>query len=85
LEAFDTKDDVLVAIAPVDVKLIPPEESELTGVVRACMFLGTHYEVTIGCSEEDWIAYSAEYMGSGEEIGLAVPADKIAVSANEAN
>ena len=85
LESFETKDDVLVAIAPVDVQLIPPEESELTGVVRACMFLGTHYEVTIGCGEEDWIAYSAEYMESGEEIGLMVSADKIAVSANEAN
>ena len=85
LEGFETKDDVLVAIAPADVKLVPPEESELTGVVRACMFLGTHYEVTIGCGEEDWIAYSAEYMESGEEIGLKVAADRIAVSANEAN
>ena len=85
LESFETKDDVLVAIAPADVQLIPPQESELTGVVRACMFLGTHYEVTIGCGEEDWIAYSAEYMESGEEIGIHVAADKIAVSANETN
>ena len=45
------------------------------------MFLGTHYEVTVTCDEEDWIAYSQEYMESGEEIGLSVPADKIAVSA----
>ncbi|HWQ96585.1 MAG TPA: ABC transporter ATP-binding protein [Clostridia bacterium] len=85
LEGFETRDDVLVAIAPADVRLVPPEQSELTGVVRACMFLGTHYEVTIGCGEEDWIAYSAEYMESGEEIGVSVAADKIAVSANEAN
>ncbi len=85
LESFETKDDVLVAIAPADVQLIPPQESELNGVVRACMFLGTHYEVTIGCGEEDWIAYSAEYMESGEEIGIHVAADKIAVSANETN
>jgi len=85
LESFETKDDVLVAIAPADVQLILPEESGLTGVVRACMFLGTHYEVTIGCGEEDWIAYSPEYMESGEEIGISVAADKIAVSANEAN
>ena len=85
LESFETKDDVLVAIAPADVQLIPPQESELTGVVRACMFLGTHYEVTIGCGEEDWIAYSAEYMESGEEIGIHVASDKIAVSANETN
>ncbi|NLI54126.1 MAG: ABC transporter ATP-binding protein [Clostridiales bacterium] len=85
LDAFETKDDVLVAIAPADVLLVPPEESVLTGVVRACMFLGTHYEVTITCDEEDWIAYSQEYMESGEEIGISVPADKIAVSANETN
>jgi spermidine/putrescine transport system ATP-binding protein len=85
LEAFETKDDVLVAIAPVDVQLVPPEDTELTGVVKACMFLGTHYEVTVTCDEEDWIAYSVDYMEAGEEIGLSVPADKIAVSANEAN
>ena len=76
---------MLVAIAPVDVKLVPPEDTELTGVVKACMFLGTHYEVTVTCDEEDWIAYSVDYMEAGEEIGLSVPADKIAVSANEAN
>ena len=85
LESFEAKDDVLVAIAPVDVQLVPPEDGALTGVVRACMFLGTHYEITITCDEEDWIAYSQEYMESGEEIGLSVPADKISVSANEAN
>ena len=70
---------------PADVQLVPPEDGALTGVVRACMFLGTHYEITIMCDEEDWIAYSQEYMESGEEIGLRVPADKISVSANEAN
>lgn len=84
LEGFETKDDVLVAIVPGDVRLIAPQDSEVTGFVKACMFLGTHYEVTVTCDEEDWIAYSNEYMEPGEEIGLAVDADKIAVSANGA-
>ena len=84
LEGFETKDDVLVAIVPGDVQLIAPQDSEVTGFVKACMFLGTHYEVTVTCDEEDWIAYSNEYMEPGEEIGLAVDADKIAVSANGA-
>jgi spermidine/putrescine transport system ATP-binding protein len=84
LEGFETKDDVLVAIVPGDVRLIAPQDSEVTGFVKACMFLGTHYEVTVTCDEEDWIAYSNEYMEAGEEIGLAVDADKIAVSANGA-
>jgi spermidine/putrescine transport system ATP-binding protein len=84
LEGFETKDDVLVAIVPGDVLLIAPQDSDVTGFVKACMFLGTHYEVTVTCDEEDWIAYSNEYMEPGEEIGLAVDADKIAVSANGA-
>ncbi len=84
LEGFEAKDDVLVAIVPGDVRLIAPQDSEVTGFVKACMFLGTHYEVTVTCDEEDWIAYSNEYMEPGEEIGLAVDADKIAVSANGA-
>ena len=85
LEAFETKDDVLVAIAPADVQLVPPQDSDFTGVVKACMFLGTHYEVTVTSGEEDWIAYSSEYMEPGEETGLSVPADRIAVSANNAD
>ncbi len=84
LEGFETKDDVLVAIVPGDVHLIAPQDSDVTGFVKACMFLGTHYEVTVTCDEEDWIAYSGEYMEPGEEIGLSVDADKIAVSANGA-
>ncbi|HWP21416.1 MAG TPA: polyamine ABC transporter ATP-binding protein [Candidatus Cryosericum sp.] len=84
LEGFETKDDVLVAIVPGDVRLIAPQDSDVTGFVKACMFLGTHYEVTVTCDEEDWIAYSNEYMEPGEEIGLSVDADKISVSANGA-
>ena len=35
---------VLVQIQPADVELIAPQDAELTGFVKACMFLGTHYE-----------------------------------------
>jgi spermidine/putrescine transport system ATP-binding protein len=84
LEGFETKDDVLAAIAPADVRLTAPQESELTGFVKACMFLGTHYEVSVTCGEEEWIAYSDDYMEPGEETGVDVEANRISVSANEA-
>jgi len=84
LDGFETRDDVLAAIAPADVALVPPQDAELSGAVKACMFLGTHYEVTVACGEEDWIAYADDYMEEGEEIGLSVPADRIVVSGNEA-
>jgi len=81
LEGFETREEVLVAIAPARVKLIAPQDAELTGFVKACMFLGTHYEVTVTAGEEDWIAYSVEYMEPGEETGVTVPPDGIEVSA----
>ncbi len=79
-EGYETKDEALVTFAPADVKLVAPQDGDFTGFVKACMFLGTHYEVTITCAEEDWIAYSDDFMEDGEEIGLTVPADKLSVS-----
>jgi len=84
LDGFEAKDAVLAAVAPADVRLTAPQESELTGFVKACMFLGTHYQVNITCGEEEWIAYSDDYMEPGEETGISVDADRISVSANEA-
>ena len=41
------------------------------------MFLGTHYEVTISCEENDWIAHSDDFMEDGEEVGILVDPDKM--------
>ena len=48
--------------------------------VKACMFLGTHYEVTVTCGEEDWIARADDIMETGEETGIRVRPGAIAVS-----
>lgn len=63
-------------------ELIAPQDAELTGFVKGCMFLGTHYEVTITCGEEDWIARSDEFMETGEEVGIRVAPEHIAISHN---
>ena len=76
------KESVLVQIRPADVELIAPQDAELTGFVKGCMFLGTHYEVTITCGEEDWIARSDEFMETGEEVGIRVAPEHIAISHN---
>ena len=44
------------------------------------MFLGTHYEVTVTCGEEDWIARADDIMETGEETGVRVRPGAIAVS-----
>ena len=66
--------------------LAPQDEgTQVTGFVKACMFLGTHYEVTVDCGENDWIAFSDEFMEDGEQVGIRVPADCIRLSAQSAD
>ncbi len=77
---FDNREEILVRIAPKDVILVSPEDAPVTGFVKSCMFLGTHYEVTITREDEDWIAYSEDFMEDGEEIGLSVDAEAIRLS-----
>ena len=85
--SFNEKDELLVEIAPKDVQLLAPQDegTQVTGFVKACMFLGTHYEVTVDCGENDWIAFSDEFMEDGEQVGIRVPADCIRLSAQSAD
>ena len=71
-EQLSSARDVLVTIRPDDVALVRPDESTLSGFVKSSMFLGTHYEVHIECEENDWIAFSDDFMEDGEEVGISV-------------
>ena len=72
--------EALVTIKPQDVSLVRPDENVLTGFVRSSMFLGTHYEVHVECEENDWIAFSDDFMEDGEEIGVQVSPEGIELS-----
>ncbi len=80
LEQFETKAEVLAQIRPADVRLTTPQDGTTTAFVKSCMFLGTHYEVALLNDETEWIAYSDDYMEVGEESGICVPPEAIAVS-----
>ena len=77
---FAQRAEVLVRIAPKDVVLTAPQNAPITGFVKACMFLGTHYEVYIMRGETEWIACSDDFMEEGEETGITVPGDRIQLS-----
>ena len=77
LEKYENKEIALAQIPPEKVMLVAPQDAELTGTVKACMFLGTHYEITVSCKENDWIAHSPDFMEDGEEIGIKVDAADI--------
>lgn len=79
-EDYEHKETALVQINPKDVELVNPQDASLTGSVKACMFLGRNYEITVSCQENDWIAYSDEFMEDGEEVGIKVAPDKLVLS-----
>ena len=83
LDEYENKEIALVQIAPEKVKLVPPQDAKLSGTVKSCMFLGTLYEITVYCEENDWIAQSDDFMEEGEEVGITVEADDLLLSDKE--
>ena len=84
LDEYENKEIAIVRIAPENVHLVAPQDAKLTGSVKACMFLGTHYEITVSCEENDWIAHSDDFMEDGEEVGIQVDPDKMELTKKEA-
>jgi spermidine/putrescine transport system ATP-binding protein len=83
LDEYDNKEIALVEIAPEKVMLVAPQDAKLTGSVKECMFRGTHYEITVSCEENDWIAHSDEFMEEGEEVGIKVAPEDLVLSDKE--
>ncbi|MBQ2192004.1 MAG: TOBE domain-containing protein, partial [Clostridia bacterium] len=80
LDGYENKEIALVSIAPEKVKIVAPQDAKLTGTIRGCMFLGTHYQITVSCEENDWIAHSDDFMEDGEEVGILVDAADLELS-----
>ena len=77
LEGYENKEIAMVEIAPEKVQIVNPQDAKLTGTIKGCMFLGTHYQITVSCEENDWIAHSEEFMEDGEEVGILVDAQDL--------
>ena len=81
-EEIPEKSEVLVTIKPEDVELLAPQDERtmITGFVKASIFMATHYEVTIRCEENEWIAFSDSLLEDGEEVGIRVEKEAIRIS-----
>ena len=80
LDTYENKEIALVEIDLAKVQIVNPQDAKLTGTVRGCMFLGTHYQITVSCKENDWIAHSEEFMEDGEEVGILVNAEDLVLT-----
>ncbi len=75
-EGFGENTPVDVVIRPEDIKLVPPKEAQLNGVVESVIFKGVHYEMLIDAYDYRWIVHSTQAAEKGSAVGLTfVPYD----------
>lgn len=75
-EGFGENTPVDVVVRPEDIKLVPPEEAQLNGVVESVIFKGVHYEMLIDAYDYRWIVHSTQAAEKGSAVGLTfVPYD----------
>ena len=71
-KGFGRNEMVDVVIRPEDVKVIPAEQAQLTGIVEAVVFKGVHYEMTVDCVDHKWLIHSTKAEPGGSVIGMTV-------------
>jgi spermidine/putrescine transport system ATP-binding protein len=69
-KGFGENVPVEVVIRPEDLKIVPPENAKMVGVVESAIFMGVHYEMRIASGEAQWIVHSTMYEPPGNEVGL---------------
>lgn len=71
-KGFGSNEMVDVVIRPEDVKVIPAEQAQLTGIVESVVFKGVHYEMTVDCVDHKWLIHSTKAEPVGSVIGMTV-------------
>ena len=71
-KGFAKNEKVDVVIRPEDIKIVPPENAKLTGIVESVVFKGVHYEMTVDGMEHKWIIHSTLHEPVGTMIGMDI-------------
>lgn len=71
-KGFDENELVDVVIRPEDIKVVPFEEGNITGVVKNIIFKGVHYEMLVDAGGVDWTIHSTIPEEVGALIGMTI-------------
>ena len=71
-KGFAKNEKVDVVIRPEDIKIVPPANAKLTGIVESVVFKGVHYEMTVDGMEHKWIIHSTLHEPVGTMIGMDI-------------
>ena len=71
-KGFGRNEMVDVVIRPEDVKVIPAEQAQLTGIVESVVFKGVHYEMMVRTQFFTFMVHSTMAESVGKTVGLSV-------------
>ena len=71
-KGFGRNEMVDVVIRPEDVKVIPAEQAQLTGIVESVVFKGVHYEMMVRTEHFTFTVHSTMAEPVGKTVGLTV-------------
>ena len=69
---FGENTDVEVVVRPEDIKIVPPEDAPIVGVVESIIFKGVHYEIRVGAHGLDWLIHTTLSEEEGAKIGMNI-------------
>ena len=67
---FELRERVQVVVRPEDVKVVPEEQGQLSGVVESVIFKGVHYEMMVDVCGAKWMIHSTQPQETGSYSGL---------------
>lgn len=76
-KGFGKNTPVDVVVRPEDIKVVSPEEGNISGTVTSVTFKGVHFEIIVDIKGFKWMIQSTEYSEVGDEIGLIIEPDDI--------
>lgn len=76
-KGFSPNEEVDVVVRPEDLRLVSPEEGQLSGVVESIVFKGVHYEMTVKSSCFTWTIQSTFAREVGQTVGMSLTPDDI--------
>jgi spermidine/putrescine transport system ATP-binding protein len=74
---FEPNELIDVVIRPEDIKIVEPNEGDISGIVVSSTFKGVHNEIITNISNFIWMIQTTECHHPGEEIGLKLFPDDI--------
>ncbi len=76
-KGFGENEPVDAVIRPEDIKLVPPNEGMLSGIVTQVTFRGVHYDTIVDLRGFKWLIQTTDYYPAGTNIGLVLDPDDI--------